>query len=83
MSEPEFAKLFQVIYKWPDEIQWKLGLIIYTNLSRNAESIEDYEEIANMCNVTDNDVLIYTNTLNPEEISETFDGLEVSGLCEI
>lgn len=74
----EFAKLFQVMYKWPDDDQWRLGLIIYTNINAG-----DYESVASKFDRSDDDILIYTDTLDFEEISATFDGLEINQLCQI
>ena len=64
-----FAELKVAMYQWPDEPPL-FGYIIYTNC-------EDDLKAAEMCGVTDEMVLIYTDTLDTEEIARNFDGLHV------
>ena len=58
------------MYKWPDEDEWREGIIIHTNY-------KNYEDVLKICNISDDDVLIYTDTLDSEKIKESFDGLEI------
>ena len=70
MNEPLYAQLHVVYYRWPDEEICRMGYIIQTNC-------EDWELASQVCGISDDNVLIYTDTLDAETISRNFDGLKV------
>ncbi len=72
MQEERFAKMYAVIYQWPGEQEKHFGFIIHTNYL-------DPFEAAKAVGVSDDGILIYTDTLDCEEIKRNFDGLE----CEV
>lgn len=65
-----FAEAFNVYYKWPDEDEWREGIVVHTD-------VENHELAARCCGLTDDQVLIYTEHLTPQYIKENFDGLEI------
>lgn len=66
----QFAELYVVAYRWPeDKGQWKFGFIIHTNM--------ESEKACEACGISDNFVLIYTPSIDPQEIANNFDGLEI------
>ena len=68
MGNELFAKPHVVIYRWPDEDEQQFGIIVHTNY-------EDSLEAAESIGIDDESVLIYTSTLDVEEIKRNFDGL--------
>ena len=70
MTDEKFAKLYAVIYQWPDSEQPYFGFIIHTNY-------DDPFDAAKAVGISDDDVLIYTDTLDETEIAHNFDGLKV------
>ena len=70
--EQEFADVYTVIYQWPDdESCWRYGFIVHTNY-------DDPMIAAKHAGIADEHVLIYTDTLDYEEIEKHFDGLKLS-----
>lgn len=72
----KFAKLYEVEYKWPDQEEWTYGTIIYTNMNDECKA-------AAICGTYDEYVLIYTDSLDKEDIKKNFDGLEIKILQEV
>lgn len=66
------AELVDVFYKWPDSKFWMSGKII--NVSNDEF---DHNDVCNLLGVSDDEVLIYTDSIDPEYIKENFDGLSV------
>ena len=66
------AELVDVFYKWPDSKFWMSGTIV--NIS---DCGVDHDAICDLLGVTDNEILIYTDSIDPEYIKENFDGLSV------
>ncbi len=68
-----FADLIPVEYKWPDEEEFRFGYIIHTDYADDFKAAE-------ACEISDDMVLIYTDTLDQQEIERNFDGLQIEVL---
>ena len=66
------GQIINVFYRWPGTQFWMSGIVV---LTRDVET--DYNSICNYLGISDDEVLIYTDSPDPEYIKENFDGLDV------
>ena len=68
----DYAQEIYVKYHWPDEDYDSYGAVIYTNLEDSVAARE--------LGVLDEDVLLYTDSLDKLKISDAFDGIVIDEL---
>lgn len=68
------TKILDVVYQFPDSPEWYSGKVVYSEfLGRYT----DTEEFAREYGINDEEILLYTDTLDSEQIAENFDGIFV------
>ena len=66
--------VLDVIYHFPDDQEWHSGKVVYSEFLDRYESTEEF---ANDYGIDDEQILLYTDTLDAEIIAEHFDGILV------